>query len=414
MASCAHAPPTGLTFISAISFDSAPDCEALSFAPSSAVESAAAAGASSISRSTSRSVSRSISRSDIFGMIVEVQPALPPTFSLMSPVGHARRRPTQRISHFRKHFSPSKLCQQPVTGACAQGVLWTPCTDILSCLVLRPTCASAEVTSAFLAVVLLVNAFTPVEYELSTRCTPAPSYHVRALASRFVFLSYRKPDEPLYYKGRDDGFFITFWVFVFIFLREALMRWVLTPLASASGVKKYRYVTRFAEQGWSVVYYTASWAVGTVSVARTTPLREGSSAFFAQYIMHHAPYRYLIDTSSFYQGYPHGEALDRLNKLYYLLQVAFWIQVRPEGTRSPSLAHATTQQLIVLHLEQRRNDFRQMLCHHLVTVALVTLSYVWNWTRVGNAVSVQGSFTSVAELTTLPGALPDGLLRHST
>jgi len=249
-------------------------------------------------------------------MIVEVQPALPPTFSLMSPVGHARRRPTQRISHF-------------------------------------------QVTSAFLAVVLLVNAFTPVEYELSTRCTPAPSYHVRALASRFVFLSYRKPDEPLYYKGRDDGFFITFWVFVFIFLREALMRWVLTPLASASGVKKYRYVTRFAEQGWSVVYYTASWAVGT-------------------YIMHHAPYRYLIDTSSFYQGYPHGEALDRLNKLYYLLQVAFWIQ-----------------QLIVLHLEQRRNDFRQMLCHHLVTVALVTLSYVWNWTRVGNAVLCLMDFSDI-------------------
>lgn len=36
------------------------------------------------------------------------------------------------------------------------------------------------------------------------------------------------------------------------------MRWVFRPLARWSGIRSSRAVVRFAEQGWSLVYYSAS------------------------------------------------------------------------------------------------------------------------------------------------------------
>ncbi|RMX90611.1 hypothetical protein D0868_14477 [Hortaea werneckii] len=58
-------------------------------------------------------------------------------------------------------------------------------------------------------------------------------------------------------------------------------------------------------------------------------------------------------------------------KLYYLSQSAFWIQ-----------------QIVVLHLEERRKDHWQMLTHHFITVGLLAGSYPYRHWRVGNAVLV--------------------------
>jgi acyl-CoA-dependent ceramide synthase len=58
-------------------------------------------------------------------------------------------------------------------------------------------------------------------------------------------------------------------------------------------------------------------------------------------------------------------------KLYYLSQLAFWIQ-----------------QVAVLHLEHRRKDHLQMLLHHIVTIVFLFGSYSYRQWRAGNAVLV--------------------------
>ena len=63
--------------------------------------------------------------------------------------------------------------------------------------------------------------------------------------------------------------------------------------------------------------------------------------------------------------------LDAGMKLYYLSQLAFW-----------------AQQILVIHLEEKRKDHYQMLTHHFVTVALMSTSYGYRQCRVGNAVLV--------------------------
>lgn len=44
------------------------------------------------------------------------------------------------------------------------------------------------------------------------------------------------------------------------------------------------------------------------------------------------------------------------------------------------------QQILVIHLEERRKDHVQMFAHHIITTLLMSFSYVFNYTRVGNAI----------------------------
>ncbi|KAK4333005.1 TLC domain-domain containing protein [Rhodotorula toruloides] len=170
------------------------------------------------------------------------------------------------------------------------------------------------------------NLLNPPEYHLSTDLTPSPSWHLRSPFSRFLFLSFRKPDTQLYYKGRDDAFLIAWWVIAFCFLREAMMRWVFVPVAKIKG-------------GRSLITY----------INQTSPYRS-------------------LNTLHFWKGYPH-DALPALTKWYYLVQTAFYIQ-----------------QMIVINLEARRKDYYQMFAHHIITSLLMMFSYVLNWTRIGNTI----------------------------
>lgn len=63
--------------------------------------------------------------------------------------------------------------------------------------------------------------------------------------------------------------------------------------------------------------------------------------------------------------------LDGLMKGYMLGQWSFWIQ-----------------QVLVINIEDRRKDHWQMLAHHFVTIALVSASYAYHQTRVGNLILV--------------------------
>ncbi len=58
-------------------------------------------------------------------------------------------------------------------------------------------------------------------------------------------------------------------------------------------------------------------------------------------------------------------------KAYLLPQWSFWLQ-----------------QVLVIHIEERRKDHWQMLAHHFVTVTLIAACYVYHHTRVGNLILV--------------------------
>lgn len=58
-------------------------------------------------------------------------------------------------------------------------------------------------------------------------------------------------------------------------------------------------------------------------------------------------------------------------KAYLLAQWAFWVQ-----------------QVLVIHIEERRKDHYQMLTHHFITITLISTSYCYHLTRVGNLILV--------------------------
>ncbi|CAG8450382.1 2617_t:CDS:2 [Scutellospora calospora] len=174
-------------------------------------------------------------------------------------------------------------------------------------------------------------------------------------SEKFLFLR-ENPKTGHYEKSMDDTFFIFFWVVTFTLLRAVTMEYILVPIAKKGRIKKMTQRTRFAEQGWSFLYYSIFWT-------------------FGMYIMYHSPYWF--DTTYFWKGYPHKE-LTYLLKSYYLLQLAFWLQ-----------------QLFVVNIEKRRKDFVEMTTHHVVTISLMFFSYIFNFTRIGNAVLCTMDFADI-------------------
>lgn len=112
----------------------------------------------------------------------------------------------------------------------------------------------------------------------------------------------------------------------------------------------HRSVLRFAEQGWSVVYYTLQWSFG-LYVHRNLPTR-------------------IFDPTALWQDYPHIPLAGPL-KFYYLTQNAFYIH-----------------QVLILNAEERRKDHVQMMTHHVITIFLMATSYFSNFTRVGCLIMV--------------------------
>lgn len=176
----------------------------------------------------------------------------------------------------------------------------------------------------------------------------------------------------LYERGRNDALFVATLVLLFTLARALLMKFVLLPLGelavpypkkprksdrqSADALNdrakalrtREKEVLRFAEQGFSLIYYTSSWSLGLVIASRESywPLK----------------------TTEYWTDYPQFR-LEPLFKFYYLASCAFYIQ-----------------QLFVLHVEARRSDHWQMFSHHVITIALIAGSYLCSYHRVGNAI----------------------------
>ncbi|CAH1761661.1 8709_t:CDS:2 [Entrophospora sp. SA101] len=166
------------------------------------------------------------------------------------------------------------------------------------------------------------------------------------IAEKTFILQHQIPKTCLYEKGIDDIYFVAFWVLLFTLLRALVMKFILIPISIRGGITKKKRI-RFAEQGWSFLYYITFWTLG-------------------MYIMYQYPHWF--DTSHFWKGYPHVK-MSYIFKWYYLVQFAFWVQ-----------------QIFVLNIEKRRKDFSEMLAHHMITVFLMFSSYIFNFTRIGNAV----------------------------
>ncbi|KAG9005768.1 hypothetical protein FRB94_001334, partial [Tulasnella sp. JGI-2019a] len=80
-----------------------------------------------------------------------------------------------------------------------------------------------------------------------------------------LFIQYHAGESEkgtLYRKGYGDIAFLVYYVVVFSFLRQLLVLHVLRPLALRLGIRKERYVDRFAEQAYAIFYFTISGSFG--------------------------------------------------------------------------------------------------------------------------------------------------------
>lgn len=170
----------------------------------------------------------------------------------------------------------------------------------------------------------------------------------RPYTSKFLYLQYLDPTTGYASIGLDDIYFVATWVVVLTLLRVVLMDYALMPMAKTWKIPvKKRF--RFAEQGWSVAYYTSSWLAG-------------------MYLLYNSEYAF--SARHFWIGWPHYE-LHPFMKAYYLVQMASWVS-----------------QIYVLNVEEKRKDYVQMFTHHIITCCLVAGSYYYFYTRVGHVIMV--------------------------
>ncbi|KAJ1673865.1 Sphingosine N-acyltransferase lag1 [Spiromyces aspiralis] len=169
----------------------------------------------------------------------------------------------------------------------------------------------------------------------------------QAWAAPFVNIHYQVGTDK-YIRGRDDLYFVLYWLVKLSFLRSLLMKYVFPVIAQWAGVSPTsRKCLRICEVGWMFTYYITMWCIGFK-------------------IMYNSPY--WLNTTNLYAGYPEDHMVMPYNlKWFYLVQLAFWFE-----------------NLYIIHVEERRKDHYEMLTHHFVTISLVIASYHTYFTRWGH------------------------------
>lgn len=178
---------------------------------------------------------------------------------------------------------------------------------------------------------------------------------LRATTRACFSLSYPTDVEGQFGQGPRDLYLVASWIIYFTAFRAFMLDYVLLPLAGSCGIGRRKGKVRFAEQAYMLTYYTIYWSWGVYLFYQDTPA--GTNSVEALLI-------------SLWRDFPRL-TLSTGIKMYYLSQLAFWIQ-----------------QILVIHLEERRKDHYQMLMHHFVTVGLMVGSYGFRQWRVGNAILV--------------------------
>ena len=156
----------------------------------------------------------------------------------------------------------------------------------------------------------------------------------------------------MYGKGKLDIAFVAFYTVVLSFTREFLMQRLLRPMAVKCGMKSRAKQSRFMEQVYTAIYFAIFGPFGL-------------------YVMSRGPLWY-FNTTAMFEGYPH-RTHEAVFKAYYLLQAAYWTQ---QGL------------VLMLQLEKPRKDFKELVLHHVVTLALIGLSYRFHFANMGIAVYI--------------------------
>jgi len=155
-----------------------------------------------------------------------------------------------------------------------------------------------------------------------------------------------------YGKGKKDLAFVAFYTLVFTFTREFLMQRLIRPIAIYNHITHRGKQSRFMEQFYTAIYFSIMGPFGLWVMSRT-------------------PVWY-FDVRGMYEGFPH-RSHEAWFKAYYLLQASYWAQ----------------QGLVLgLQLEKPRKDFKELVLHHIVTLALIGLSYRFHFTYMGIAVYI--------------------------
>lgn len=178
------------------------------------------------------------------------------------------------------------------------------------------------------------------------------SYANPALHERTNTLPAHIGNPTQYGKGRKDFAFVAFYTIVFTFTREFCMQRLILPLAIRAGIKNRGKQARFMEQAYTAMYFAVFGPFGLWVMSRT-------------------PVWY-FNTTGMYEGFPH-RAHESYFKTYYLLQAAYWAQQAI---------------VLMLQLEKPRKDFKELVLHHIITLALIGLSYRFHFTYMGIAVYI--------------------------
>lgn len=154
----------------------------------------------------------------------------------------------------------------------------------------------------------------------------------------------------MYGKGPWDLAFVAFYTVVLSFTREFVMQELLRPLALRAGIRSRARQARFMEQMYTAIYFAFLGPAGLWVMSRT-------------------PVWY-FDTRGMLEGFPH-RLHDAPFKFYYLFQAAYWAQQAV---------------VLILGMEKPRKDFRELVAHHIVSLALILLSYRFHFAYYGIAV----------------------------
>ncbi|KAG5918387.1 hypothetical protein E4U42_006871 [Claviceps africana] len=171
----------------------------------------------------------------------------------------------------------------------------------------------------------------------------------RRYTSKLLTLSYYNNDTGKYAIGYDDFYLMALCVVVLTGLRASVMHYVLAPCASRWGVSSKKDATRFAEQGWMVIYYNICWSLGMYLYSSS---------------------KYFLRMEELWTDWPERE-IGGLMKFYFIGQWSFWMQ-----------------QILIINMEERRKDHWPMLIHHFVTIFLLAGSYAYHLTRVANLILI--------------------------
>ncbi|KAK8832049.1 hypothetical protein WA577_005146, partial [Blastocystis sp. JDR] len=130
------------------------------------------------------------------------------------------------------------------------------------------------------------------------------------------------------------------------FLCHTLFRLIAKWLHIEDTLEKPQLVHKTEEQAWLVLYYTFSFTTGVTIIRK-----------YIGFSLNNVwkDYPQLL--------YPWGF------KLFYLTQCAFYFQC-----------------LLLLFTEKHRKDMVNMFIHHVITIALIVISYYTNFSRIGTVV----------------------------